>query len=254
MFHVKRTGSSMASEETVEAAANIFGSQLNRAWRYAEMLAGAGVERGLLGPREAARLWDRHLLNSAVISELIQADVRVIDIGSGAGLPGLPLAIARPDLKVVLLEPMLRRIQFLDEVVAELRLTVEVVRGRAEEPWVRDQIGDADAVVSRAVAPLDRLAKWSLPLLRLDGRMLAIKGERAGDEVHQHRRAMTVLGAADIDVVKCGVDQLPSPTTVVSARLGKSGRSRRSGKRTRLNDGVDPSLPNGKADEDLGTM
>src|SRR5262249_40199018 len=154
--------------------------------RYAELLTSAGVERGLLGPREAGRVWDRHLLNSAVVGELLNPGERVVDIGSGAGLPGVPLAVGRPDLHIVLLEPLLRRSEFLNEVVAELGLAVEVVRGRAEEPWIRDRFGGRDAAVSRAVAGLDKLTKWSMSLLRPDGRMVAIKGERAPDEVQEH--------------------------------------------------------------------
>ncbi len=118
---------------------------------------------------------------------------RIADIGSGAGLPGIPLALARPDLRVTLIEPLLRRSEFLREVVAELELDVTVVRGRAEERAVREQVGEMDAVVSRAVASLDKLTKWSLPLLRAGGRMLAIKGERAEDEV---RRAPAGDGVA----------------------------------------------------------
>ena len=120
-----------------DAAATIFGPRIDLARRYAELLAGPGVERGLLGPREVDRIWDRHLLNSAAVAELLEPGERVIDIGSGAGLPGIPLAIARPDLDVVLLEPLLRRSEFLSEVVEQLGLAVEVVRGRAEELWVR---------------------------------------------------------------------------------------------------------------------
>jgi 16S rRNA (guanine527-N7)-methyltransferase len=209
-----------------EAASVIFGPRLHIAQRYAEMLAGAGVERGLLGPHEVDRLWERHLLNSAVVSELLDPGERVVDIGSGAGLPGLPLAIARPDLQIVLLEPLLRRSDFLREVVAELGLPVEVVRGRAEEPWVREQIGEKDAAVSRAVASLDKLTKWSMPLLRPDGRMLAIKGERARDEVEQHRRVMAAAGAVDVRVVTCGANYLRPPSTVVLARRGKYARHR----------------------------
>ena len=209
-----------------EAASAVFGPRLEIAQRYAEVLAGAGVERGLLGPHEVDRLWERHLLNSAVVNELLDAGDRVVDIGSGAGLPGLPLAIARPDLEIVLLEPLLRRSDFLREVVAELGLPVEVVRGRAEEPWVREQIGEKDVAVSRAVASLDKLTKWSMPLLRPEGRMLAIKGERAPDEVQQHRRVMVALGAVDVRVVTCGANYLRPPSTVVLARRGKSARHR----------------------------
>jgi 16S rRNA (guanine527-N7)-methyltransferase len=209
-----------------EAAAVIFGPRLDVAHRYAEALAGAGVERGLLGPREVDRLWERHLLNSAAVSELLDPGERVVDIGSGAGLPGLPLAIARPDLEIVLLEPLLRRSEFLREVIAELGLPVEVVRGRAEEPWVREQIGEQDVAVSRAVAALDKLTKWSMPLLRPGGRMIAIKGERAPDEVRQHRRVMAAAGAVDVRVVTCGANYLCPPATLVLARRGNYSRHR----------------------------
>ena len=207
-----------------ESAAALFGPRLDIANRYAEILAGAGVERGLLGPREVDRLWDRHLLNSVAVGELLDPGERVVDIGSGAGLPGLPLAIARPDLEIVLVEPLLRRSDFLREVVAELGLPVEVVRGRAEEAWVREQIGEKDAAVSRAVAALDKLTKWSMPLLRTGGRMVAIKGEQAPDEVRQHRRVMEAMGAVDVRVVTCGANYLRPPATVVLARRGSYSR------------------------------
>lgn len=193
------------------AASAIFGPRLGLARRYAEALAGPGVERGLVGPREVGRLWDRHLLNCAVIGELLERGDRVVDIGSGAGLPGVPLAIARPDLQVVLLEPLLRRTEFLREMVTDLGVAVEIVRGRAEESWVQDQLGGSDAAVSRAVAALDKLTKWSMPLIRPNGRMLAIKGERAHDEVREHRRVMIASGAVDVRVVTCGANYLRPP-------------------------------------------
>jgi 16S rRNA (guanine527-N7)-methyltransferase len=233
MFHVKHVNPCEGSTSPAppagtgsEAAAALFGSRLDLAQRYAEMLAGAGVERGLLGPREVDRLWERHLLNSAAVTELLDPGERVVDIGSGAGLPGLPLAIARPDLEIVLLEPMLRRSDFLREVVAELGLPVHVVRGRAEEPWVREQIGEKDVAVSRAVAALDKLTKWSMPLLQTGGRMVAIKGEQAPDEVRQHRRVMEATGAVDVRVVTCGANYLRPPATVVLARRGSYSRHR----------------------------
>lgn len=231
MFHVKHDGPGDAAAgpsgthagmcAAPDAATAIFGDRLGTAQRYAELLATAGVERGLLGPREVDRVWDRHILNSAVLGELLESGERVIDIGSGAGLPGIPLAVARPDLDVVLLEPLLRRSEFLNEVIDELGLAVEVVRGRAEEPGVRNRFGERDAAVSRAVASLDKLTKWSLPLLRPSGRMLAIKGERAFDEVEKYRRVMAASGAADVRVVTCGANYLRPPATVVSARRGK---------------------------------
>ncbi len=200
------------------------------------ILAGAGIERGLLGRPRFRRLWERHLLNSAAVAELVGDDETVADVGSGAGLPGIPLALARPAARVTLIEPLLRRADFLKEVVDELGLDVAVVRGRAEERDVHEQVGEMDAVTSRAVASLDKLAKWSLPLLREGGRMLAMKGDRAEEEVGEHRRALNSLGAVDVGVVKCGVDYLTPPATVVVARRGKrtsrssprgrSGRSR----------------------------
>jgi len=231
MFHVKHVGPSerilttAMAGDAPGAAAEVFGDSLKIAQRYADILAGAGLERGLLGPHEVDRLWERHLLNSAAIAELLAPGERIVDIGSGAGLPGVPLAIARPDLQIVLLEPLLRRSEFLTEVVTELGLPVEVVRGRAEEPWVRDQIGGRDVAVSRAVAALDKLTRWSMPLLRAEGRMLAIKGERAADEVQEHRRVMAASGAIDVRVVTCGANYLLPPATVVLARRGTQARS-----------------------------
>lgn len=214
-----------------KAAGALFGPRLERAERYAAMLAGAGVERGLIGPREVDRLWDRHLLNSAAVAELVDAGARVADIGSGAGLPGIPLALARPDLRVTLVEPLLRRSEFLREVVDELDLEVSVVRGRAEEPSVRGQVGEMDAVISRAVASLDKLTRWSVPLLRAQGHMLAMKGERAEEEIRDHRRVMASLGAADVRVMKCGAEYLDPPATVVVARRQTPVARRPTGRR-----------------------
>lgn len=201
-----------------QAAALCFAERLEVAQRYGEILAGAGIERGLIGPAEVDRLWDRHLLNSAAMAELFETGEHLADIGSGAGLPGIPIAIARPDLRVTLIEPLLRRSEFLREVIAELDLDVTVIRGRAEDRTVREQAGPMDAVASRAVASLDKLARWSLPLLRPGGRMLALKGERAADEVEEHRRTLSSLGATEVKVVRCGVDFLQPPATVVVAR------------------------------------
>lgn len=223
------------------AAEAVFGERVRIARDYADLLAGAGVERGLLGPREVERLWDRHILNSAAVAELIEPDARVIDIGSGAGLPGLALAIARPDLAVTLVEPMQRRTDFLTEAVASLGVQVEVVRGRAEEPAVRARLAGADIVVSRAVADLEKLARWSLPLLRPGGRMMALKGERAAEEVADRGRSMVALGAVSVEVVQCGVAYLSPPTTVVVAvrdatarRRKRAGRPPRSSERRGL--------------------
>src|SRR5262245_15511206 len=189
--------------DSAASAALVFGERLEAARAYADLLAGAGVERGLIGPREAERLWERHLLNSAAVAELVPREAMVVDVGSGAGLPGIPLVLARPDLRVTLLEPMLRRTEFLREVINELGLHVEIVRGRAEDRALGARVGGFDAAVSRAVASLDKLTKWSLPLVRPGGLLLAMKGERANDEVAKHRRVMTALGAIDARVVQC---------------------------------------------------
>lgn len=227
MFHVKHGELSPAPQ----SAALCFGESLDVARRYGEILAGAGIERGLLGPSEVDRLWDRHLLNSAAMAELFEPGERVADVGSGAGLPGIPLAITRPDLKVTLIEPLLRRSEFLREAIDELGLDVVVIRGRAEDRVVREEAGEMDAVVSRAVASLDKLSRWSMPLLRTGGRMLALKGERAMDEVREHQRTLSSLGATDVKVVRCGVDFLQPPATVVVARRGavvaRPGRRKR---------------------------
>ncbi|WP_415106694.1 16S rRNA (guanine(527)-N(7))-methyltransferase RsmG [Propioniciclava sp.] len=177
---------------TPAVAASVFGDRLGLAERYAGILATRGVEWGLIGPREVGRLWDRHLLNSVAVASAIPAGVRVVDVGSGAGLPGIPLALARPDLSVTLLEPLLRRATFLTEAVDELGLgdRVRVVRGRAMGPDARDAMAhhdSYDAVTSRAVAPLPRLLDWCAPLLASSGVIVALKGASAADEVTDAR-------------------------------------------------------------------
>lgn len=198
-------------------AETVFGGRLELAVRYAALLATDGVQRGLLGPREAPRLWERHLLNCAVVAELIPLGASVIDVGSGAGLPGIVLSVARPDLTVVLVEPLARRTAFLDEVVEVLGLApaVTVVRGRAEDVAGNPDTVAADIVTARAVAPLDRLAGWCLPLTTLGGRLLALKGATAADEVIEHGAAVSRLGGGTPAVRWCGGELLDPPTTVV---------------------------------------
>lgn len=189
--------------------------------RYADLLATDGVVRGLIGPREVGRLWSRHLANCAVLEELVPPGALVADVGSGAGLPGLPLAIVRPDLRVVLVEPLLRRATFLGEAVAALGLgeQVEVLRGRAEEQTLA-----VDVVTARAVAPLDRLAGWTLPLARVGGTLLALKGEGAADEVSASAAALERLGGGQIEVLTCGAGVVEPPTTVVRVVRLTAGR------------------------------
>ena len=197
----------------------MFSQSLPLAVRYADLLADAGVERGLIGPREVPRLWDRHLVNCALLERALPAAVDVCDIGSGAGLPGLVLALVRPDLHVCLVEPLLRRTTFLEEAVAELALdNVEVVRARAEELHGRR---DFAVVTSRAVAPLDRLLGWSLPLVRQGGELVALKGSSIHDEIHAARKALHRLGGGEPTVEEYGADLVERPTTVVRVRATK---------------------------------
>jgi 16S rRNA (guanine527-N7)-methyltransferase len=197
------------------AAEALFGTGLSRAVGYAELLARHGIERGLIGPREVDRLWDRHLLNSVAIAEVIPEAARVIDLGSGAGLPGIPLTIARPDLVITLLEPMARRVEWLEHVVRTLGLNVTVVRGRAEEPAIKRRVSGADVVVARAVAPLAKLCDWSLPLLRHGGSAVAMKGASAAEEVARDRQAVVRAGGSEPRIESCGVSVLDDPATVV---------------------------------------
>jgi 16S rRNA (guanine527-N7)-methyltransferase len=202
-------------EHEPPAAAAVFGGRLDLARRYVAHLVGTGVERGLLGPREAPRIWDRHVLNCAVVAEMLPDGARVVDLGSGAGLPGIPLALARPDLSVVLVEPLARRVDWLCEVVEDLGLRVRVERGRAEEPGVRRRWEGADVVTARAVAPLGRLAGWGLPLLRPAGSLLALKGSSAEAEIARDGPAVRRLGGSTPRVVRCGVGVVTPPSTVV---------------------------------------
>jgi len=198
----------LVSRET-PGAVEYFGSDLVPINRYIDLLGTWGIERGLMGPREAPRLWDRHILNCAVVTPRIPLGATVADVGSGAGLPGLVWAIARPDLKVTLIEPLLRRTTFLTEAIDELGLAnVSVVRARA------DEISDAfDVVTARAVADLGRLVSWCLPLVRPGGVLLALKGESVSAEVAMWTEAMRQDGATDIVVASYG--DVAMPTTVV---------------------------------------
>jgi 16S rRNA (guanine527-N7)-methyltransferase len=209
-----------------DIARDVFtGDAWDRAQAYAELLAGPGVVRGLLGPREVPRIWDRHLLNCAVVAEAIPQDVHLVDIGSGAGLPGVVLAIVRPDLTVTLLEPLLRRTVFLEECVETLKLgNVEVLRGRAEELHGKRQF---DVAVARAVAPLDRLLTWSMALLPEGGELIAMKGERAAEELAAAEPRLKALGVRSAELVTVGRGKVEPPATLVRVVAGRAPEQKR---------------------------
>jgi 16S rRNA (guanine527-N7)-methyltransferase len=220
-----------------DAAGTLFGSVLPTAESYARLLAGPGVERGLVGPGEAARIWDRHLLNCAAVAELVPMRGEIADLGSGAGLPGIVLAMLRPHTRVTLVEPMARRAEFVAECCEALGLAnVRIRRARAE-----DLAGecDADVVTARAVARLDRLAPLAVGLARRGGLILAIKGASATAEVATAGQVLRELGVTDIAVVVVGASVLSQPTTVVTFRTpidrpppaGRRAGRRRAGRR-----------------------
>jgi 16S rRNA (guanine527-N7)-methyltransferase len=189
---------------------------------YGTLLASAGVERGLIGPREVPRLWERHLINCAVAVPLVPEGADVIDVGSGAGLPGLVWALTRPDITVMCLEPLQRRATFLEEAIVDLGLVsrVSVVRGRAEDiVRGRGPVKSlrARVVTARAVAPMERLAGWTVPLVQPGGELLALKGRSAADEVESARGPLERLGIVAVEIVECGEGVVDPPTTVVRA-------------------------------------
>lgn len=207
-----------APEPCPAAARVVYGDRLPLADRLVAHLVTSGVERGLIGPREVSRIWTRHVLNCAVLSELVGPATRVVDVGSGAGLPGLAVAIARPDLEVVLIEPLERRALWLQEVVADLGLDVVVRRARAED--VADDVRGG-VVTARAVAPLPRLLGWALPLVAPGGQVLAIKGRTAAAELASSAGLLVRWGITGAAVVECGAGVLEVATTVVRVPGGR---------------------------------
>jgi 16S rRNA (guanine527-N7)-methyltransferase len=200
-------------------------------YRFVDLLTSTGVERGLIGPREAERVWSRHILNCAVVEEALPRGAAVVDVGSGAGLPGLVLALARPDLSVTLLEPLLRRATFLKEAIDELGLErVDVVRARAEE-FARGGTHTFDVVTARAVAPLTRLVPWAMPLCRIGGELIAMKGSSAAAELEDAEAVIARSGGANPRIEALGVGLVEPPTTVVriqsSRQVSPSGKGRR---------------------------
>ncbi len=193
---------------------------------FAEILASTGVEQGLIGPREVPRIWSRHLLNCAVVADpaesLISTGALVADVGSGAGLPGLVWALTRADLNLVLIEPLLRRANFLTAVINELGLgeQVTVTRVRAEELAKQGDWSGVDVVTARAVAPLVKLLGWTVPLLRNGGSLVALKGSSVSTELADAEPVAAALGIKDLRIVVCGRGVVDPVTTVVLATRG----------------------------------
>ncbi len=212
-------------ETEPEAAQVVFGDRVALARRYTEALATSALQRGLIGPREVSRLWSRHVLNCAVVADVVARDSRLVDVGSGAGLPGLVLAIARPDLVVTLVEPLQRRVIWLNEVVAELGLggSVRIHRGRAEQM----SSAEFDVATARAVAGLATLAAWCVPLVRPGGQVLAIKGRTAEEELAAEAPGFDRLGVSGSEILECGGSVLQTPTRVVRLWVGDRPPARR---------------------------
>jgi 16S rRNA (guanine527-N7)-methyltransferase len=217
---------------TPAVAARVFGDALPAAERYVARLAGDGVVRGLIGPREVPRLWERHVLNSAAVAEAVPQGARVVDVGSGAGLPGIPLGLARPDLAMTLVEPMARRVEFLEEAVADLEGGAtslpgsrdgsrwRVVRGRAEDRSVVSAVGTVDVVTARAVAPLPRLVGWCRGLMRPGTQLVALVGARALEELPALLPELAAAGMRDVHARAVGAALGDAATTVVVMTRG----------------------------------
>jgi len=212
------------------SAADVFGALLPVATAFVARLATDGVTRGLIGPREVPRLWERHMFNSAVVAEAVPQGARVVDVGSGAGLPGIPLGIARPDLELTLVEPMARRVEFLEEVVAALApsagLHWRVVRGRAEERSVAKAVGPIDVVTARAVAPLPRLVGWCRGLMRPGSQLVALVGASALAGLPALIPELEAAGMRDVHARAVGAELGEAATTVVVMTRGTSPGAR----------------------------
>jgi 16S rRNA (guanine527-N7)-methyltransferase len=218
------------------AAVGVFGAELPAAERYVARLAGDGVVRGLIGPREALRVWERHVLNSAAVAEAVPQGARVVDVGSGAGLPGIPLGLARPDLSMILVEPMARRVEFLEQAVADFDDMAglagspeqgrragsrwRVVRGRAEDRSVVCAVGKVDVVTARAVAPLARLVGWCRGLMRPGTQLVALVGARTLEELPALLPELAAAGMRDVHARAVGAALGDAATTVVVMTRG----------------------------------
>jgi 16S rRNA (guanine527-N7)-methyltransferase len=204
-----------APEAEPASAALIFGENIDRARHYFELLVRDGDLLGLLGPREMPKLWTRHILNSAVVAELVSPGTTVADVGSGAGLPGIPMALAQPQAQFTLIEPMERRSEWLKSTIAELQLeNVRVLRARAEE--VAEVF---DVVTARAVSALPNLLKMCVPMTKHGGEVIALKGSKAADEISDSKKLQKKLSIESFEIVRVGGDFLTDPTLVVRTKL-----------------------------------
>ena len=232
------------SNEIPSAAHGVFGKRASLAARYVEFLRTAGIDRGLIGPREGDRIWERHVLNSTAVSARLNTNMntskaRVTDIGSGAGLPGIPLALCHPDIQITLVEPLLRRVIFLEEAIDLLGLEEEgidirVIRGRADDSNVVDSVSGSDVVTARAVAPLAKLAAWCSPLIRVGGQLVALKGESAPQELERDASALKSNGLVD---PKFETVEVPGadPTYLITATKSQGGANpTKKGRRDKL--------------------
>lgn len=209
-------------EKEPKQVADFFGSRVELARKFTRLLAENSETLGLMGPRELPKIWSRHVLHSALPAELLPQGARVADVGSGAGLPGIPLAIARPDCEFWLIEPMERRTNWLQQVISELGLSnVHVVRARAEEV----QQSDFDVVTARAVAAMDKLVRMFAPLIRNGNQktILALKGSKAEEELEQARPRLRKLGFGEPEILTVGLGKAPETATVVRVKLEKEG-------------------------------
>lgn len=205
----------MMLEDEPSAATQIFGENIGLARQFTQALAEHGEERGLIGPLELPRLWSRHVLNSAVAAPLFRG--RVGDVGSGAGLPGIVLAIARPDVEWVLIEPMERRCLWLNEQITSLGLqNVDVVRARAED-WAGGRT--LDTVTARAVSAFRTLIPLTAPLVRPGGELVLLKGAGAPGEIDAAEKQIRKYGLSNVRVEMLGEGLLADPTRVVRATV-----------------------------------
>lgn len=209
------------SPEAEPAAATvILGEEIELGRRFTNDLAEHGERLGLIGPQEVSRLWTRHVLNSALVAPFLQAAGRVADVGSGAGLPGLVLALARPDVSITLIEPMERRTEWLRDETARLGLTnVTVLRARAEDAI---DAGPFDQVTARAVSALRTLVPITAPLVRRGGELLFLKGARVGEEITAAARVLQKYRVRDVEVLELGADLLPEATRLFRATVGEA--------------------------------